>query len=103
MHGWCRLRSVRGMQVVFHAKMAVGCRSAVGVECVKKRVEISNLSLQGLYGELDRAKLADDLLKGVAFEEADATEYDELAYSHIYVFDRVFSEVCAASPTPPCL
>lgn len=51
-------------KVVIHAKLHTGCRSAVGVECVAKRVEISTLALQGLYGELDRGRLANDLLKG---------------------------------------
>lgn len=50
------------------------------------------MALQGLYGELDRERLADDLLKGVAFEAIDATTMPEFTYSHIYIFDRVFSE-----------
>jgi len=80
-------------KVVIHAKLHTGCRSAVGVECVAKRVEISTLALQGLYGELDRGRLANDLLKGVSFEAIDATTVQQFAYSHIYIFDRVFSEV----------
>jgi hypothetical protein len=80
-------------KVVFHAKLNTGCRSAVGVECVRKRVEISNTVLEGLYGELDRARLADDLLKGVSFVAEDACRYEAFRYSHIYIFDRVFSEV----------
>lgn len=80
-------------KVVLHAKLHTGCRSAVGVECVAKRAEISTLALQGLYGELDRAKLANDLLRGVFFEAADATAMPILNYSHVYIFDRVFSTV----------
>ena len=59
-------------KVVFHAKMHTGCRCAVGVECVAKRVEISTMVLQGLYGELDRGRLDNDLLKGVSFVSEDA-------------------------------
>ena len=80
-------------KVVFHAKMYSGCRCAVGVECVAKRAELSTLALQGLYGELDRDALADDLLKGVSFEAADACAMKEFDYSHVYIFDRVFSEL----------
>lgn len=80
-------------KVVFHAKLHTGCRAAVGVECVAKRVEISTQVQQGLYSELDRARLADDLLKGVCFVAEDACQYDLFRYSHIYIFDRVFSEV----------
>ena len=80
-------------KVVIHAKLHTGCRSSVGVECVAKRAEISTLALQGLYGELDRGKLADDLLKGVSFEAIDATTMREYVHSHIYIFDRVFSQV----------
>lgn len=84
-------------KVVIHAKLNTGCRSAVGIECVAKRVEISTYALQGLYGELDRAKLSDDLLKGVSFEAADACAYESLDYSHVYLFDRVFSGVTLAA------
>ena len=80
-------------QVVIHAKLNTGCRCAIGIECVAKRVEISTIALQGLYGELDREMLANDLLKGVAFEAKDACQYPSLDYSHVYLFDRVFSEV----------
>jgi len=86
------LAPARYAQVVVHAKLHTGCRSAVGVECVAKRVEISNTALQGLYCELDRERLADDLLKGVAFEAVDATTMPEFAFSHVYIFDRVFSD-----------
>ncbi len=79
-------------KVVIHAKLSTDCRCAVGIECVAKRVEISIGALQGLYSELDRAQLADDLLKGVSFEAADATTKPTLDYSHVYMFDRVFSE-----------
>ena len=89
-HAW---RACHTWQVCFHAKLNTNCRCAVGIECVAKRVEISTNVLQGLYGELDRARLADDLLKGVSFEAADATQYASLDYSHIYMFDRVFSEI----------
>jgi len=78
-------------KVIFHAKILTGCRRATGVECVAKRAEISTLALQGLYGELDRTKLDNDLLSGVRFEFADATEASEFSHSHIYLFDRVFS------------
>jgi hypothetical protein len=57
------------------------------------RGQLADLAKHGLYAELDRAKLADDLLKGVSFEAADATAYARLDYSHVYVFDRVFSRV----------
>lgn len=110
--------------MVLHAKVTTGCRSATGVECVVKRVEISNQSLQassaislsyfvkrvavlaarrmvahscgwlvskGLYCQLNRTELDDDLLKGVSFECADATEYQTFRHSHIYMFDLVFS------------
>ena len=79
-------------QVVFHAKLNTGCRCAVGIECVAKRAEISTQAKEGLYGELDRDRLADDLLKGVAFEAADACTLPSLDYSHVYIFDRVFSQ-----------
>ena len=49
-------------KVVFHAKLHTSCRCSVGVECVAKRVEISTQALQGLYSELDRSRLDDDLL-----------------------------------------
>jgi len=80
-------------KVVFHAKLMCGVRCSVGIECVAKRTELADLAKHGLYAELDRAKLADDLLKGVSFEAADATAYARLDYSHVYVFDRVFSRV----------
>ena len=80
-------------QVVIHAKLLTGCRAAVGLECVAKRVEISNTALQGLYCELDRAKLANDMLKGVSFEAVDATTLRIFSHSHVYIFDRVFSQV----------
>ena len=44
-----------------------------------------------MYGELDRAALDNDLLKGVSFCCADATEMPEFKYTHVYTFDRVFS------------
>ena len=47
--------------------------------------------MQGLYAELDRAKLDNDLLRGVSFECADATECEAFRHTHIYLFDRVFS------------
>ena len=53
-HVRCRCRYGK---VIFHAKLHTRCRAARGVECVPKRVEISTLALQGLYGELDRAAL----------------------------------------------
>jgi len=87
-------------KVVMHAKLNLGCRCAVGIECVAKRVEISIGALQGLYGELDRAQLADDLLRGVSFEAVDACSKQALDYSHIYMFDRVFSEWTLAALAP---
>ena len=84
-------------KVIFHAKLNTGCRSAIGIECVAKRAEISTHALQGLYGELDRERLSDDLLRGVAFEAADATQYSSLDYSHLYMFDRVFSHCTLAA------
>ena len=50
-------------KVCVHAKLSTLCRQAHGVECVANRVEISNLALQGLFGELDRAALDDEILK----------------------------------------
>ena len=41
--------------------------------------------------ELDRSKVDNDLLKGVSFVCADATEWDTFRHSHVYLFDRVFS------------
>ena len=80
-------------KVVLHAKLAVGCRHCHGIECVPKRVEISNGALQGLFSELDRAALANDLLKGVSFDASDACAAASHEFSHIYVFDRVFSRI----------
>ena len=51
------------------------------------------MTLQGLYAELDREALDDDLLSGVSFSCADATEAASFRYTHIYAFDRVFSRV----------
>ena len=84
-------------KVVFHAKLNTGCRCAVGIECVAKRTEIADQAKQGLYCELDRQKLSDDLLKGVAFFAEDACSYESLDYSHVYIFDRVFSQVTLAA------
>ncbi len=80
-----------------HAKLATGCRSAHGIECVPKRVEISALALQGLYGELDRAALDDDLLSGVSFVCADAAQASEFRQSHLFSFDRIFSAITMKS------
>uniref|UniRef100_A0A7S3BPB9 DOT1 domain-containing protein n=1 Tax=Haptolina ericina TaxID=156174 RepID=A0A7S3BPB9_9EUKA len=80
-------------KVIFHVKLLTGCRRVTGIECVAKRAEISTLAHQGLYGELDRSRLDDDLLQGVSFEAADATEASEFTHSHIYLFDRVFSHI----------
>mmetsp|Transcript_41291 Transcript_41291/g.133227 ORF Transcript_41291/g.133227 Transcript_41291/m.133227 type:complete len:267 (-) Transcript_41291:33-833(-) len=84
-------------KVVVHAKLLSRCRAAHGLECVRSRVEISNLTLQGLYGELDRKALDDDLLRGVSFCCADATREAVLRYTHIYAFDRVFSQYTLAA------
>ena len=78
-------------KVVLHVKMMAGCRAVHGIECVPKRVEISTLALQGSYGELDRASLDDDLLRGCSFCCADATSCPPFEFSHVYTFDRVFS------------
>ncbi len=79
-------------------KLLTRCRSALGVECVAKRHEISNLALQGLYSELDRERLArDDSLRGVSFHAADATDWRPFHFSHVYLFDRVFSSCTLAA------
>ena len=62
-----------------------------------KRVEISALALQGLYGELDRAALDDDLLRGVSFVCADAAQASEFRQSHLFSFDRIFSAITMKS------
>ena len=43
------------------------------------------------------AQLDDDLLKGVSFEAVDATQMDRFDYTHVYIFDRVFSDVTLAA------
>ena len=43
--------------------------------------------------EIDREKLDDGLLGGVSFSAADACAMKEFDYSHVYIFDRVFSGV----------
>ena len=78
-------------KIPIHAKILSQCRSSYGIECVAKRVEVATLALQGLYGELDRSALDDDLLKGVSFVCLDATQASILSQSHLYMFDRVFS------------
>ena len=87
----------------FHAKLLTGCRVSRGIECVPKRVEISQLSLQGLYSELDRSAVNnDDVLKGVSFGAVNAAQLPRFEQSHIYIFDRVFSR-CTIEGIAPVL
>ena len=58
---------------------------------VPKRVEISNGALQGLFSELDRAALANDLLKGVVRRLRRVRRVARVL-AHLR-FDRVFSRI----------
>ena len=73
-------------KVVFHAKLLTSCRAAVGYECVPKRDEIANISLQGLFSELDRASVDDDILRGISFDCVDAAQLPRYEQSHIYPY-----------------
>jgi len=86
--------------VVFHAKLLTSCRAAVGLECVPKRDEIANISLQGLFSELDRAAVDDDMLRGISFLPLDAAQLPRYEQSHIYIFDRVFSRITLEGLAP---
>ena len=81
-------------KVVLHAKLAVGCRHCHGIECVPKRVEISNGALQGCFPSSTAPRwptTCSRACRSTPPTRARAAASHE--FSHIYVFDRVFSRI----------
>ncbi|KAL1525631.1 hypothetical protein AB1Y20_020484 [Prymnesium parvum] len=104
-------------KVVLHLRLMARMRVSVGVECVASRDAIAKKALRALEMEapprppspaestetgdtsLDEHKVPpgvkwvpQSLFSGVSFMYADATKHEKLAYTHIYIFDWVFSK-----------
>mmetsp|Transcript_16210 Transcript_16210/g.54505 ORF Transcript_16210/g.54505 Transcript_16210/m.54505 type:complete len:189 (+) Transcript_16210:1-567(+) len=84
-------------KVVLHAKQLANCRAALGIECVTSRHLIAEQALAELAGAATEEDKARDAFSGVRFLDADATHCAALHFSHVYVFDRVFSAVTMAA------
>ena len=82
-------------KVVMHAKLSAKVAKAVGVEYVASRAAMAISSKNELvYGE--HAFMTDDarcaLRVGCDLKHGDATKYGEFKFSHVYMYDKVFSD-----------
>jgi tRNA G46 methylase TrmB len=84
-------------KVVFHAKMSADVSRAVGVEYVEARAKIASKIQNELLvcgpqdiGILD--SIAQRKLHDCSLFEGDATTWKSFDFSHIYMYDRVFSK-----------
>ena len=78
-----------------HAKLSAKVAKAVGVEYVASRAAMAISSKNELvYGE--HAFMTDDarcaLRVGCDLKHGDATKYGEFKFSHVYMYDKVFSD-----------
>ncbi|KAK3241184.1 hypothetical protein CYMTET_49030 [Cymbomonas tetramitiformis] len=84
-------------KVVMHTKLSVGVKSALGVEYVESRSKIAEQFLadaaapKWVLGRLDK-----DALSGVDFRCEDATRHPTLEHSHVYMYDKVFSDTTSS-------
>ena len=81
-------------KVVFHAKLGAQFSYAVGIEYVESRANLATYIRDELLSEnksllncTDRKKL-----RSCVMIHADATKWKSFNFSHIYMYDRVFSE-----------
>jgi len=78
-------------KVTLHVAEAALPRQSVGVECVASRFDAAQRALEAL---LPPGTAADDPLRSAEFVYGDATRLPDLGcFTHIYLFDRVFSPV----------
>lgn len=71
-------------RVVFHTRMMVRCAQCHGVEYVLQRVALCFDLLDEFGGVWD--------MSGVQFMQADATRLERLQYTHLYLYDYVFTD-----------
>lgn len=110
-------------KVVLHTQLVVGCRATMGIECVTSRHLIADQALAELSRELAghdevlgaeepgephpcsrsphdtrlALRQAREALSGVRLVDGDVTHCSVLHFSHLYIFDRVFSDVTIAA------
>ena len=81
-------------KVVFHAKLGAQFSYAVGIEYVESRANLATKIRDELLSE--NTNLLDhtdrDKLRGCILVHADATKWKNFNFSHVYMYDRVFSE-----------
>ena len=82
-------------KVVLHAKLSARVRSAAGIEYVTSRAVMASETKEeltsGQHSFLTHE--ARTLLKtGCRLELGDATKYGKFNFSHVYMYDKVFSE-----------
>jgi hypothetical protein len=82
-------------KVVLHAKLSARVQSAVGIEYVASRAAMASETIKELTSR--RQSFLNNetqtlLRSGCRFELGDATKYGTFDFSHVYMYDKVFSE-----------
>jgi hypothetical protein len=88
-------------KAVLHFALENGLRRAVGIECVVSRHELASQALEDIRAQLllgARSSVGNpDPFEAVQFHFGDASLGASLEFTHIYAFDRVFSQTTLAS------
>jgi len=84
-------------KVVFHAKISADVSRSVGIEYVPARAQMAVKIQKDLIGnEMKDIGILDDIAKtklhDCSLYEGDATAWKSFEYSHVYMYDRVFSK-----------
>lgn len=84
-------------KVVFHAKISADVSRSVGIEYVPARARMAEKIQKDLMGKgVNDIGILDDVAKeklhDCSLYEGDATAWKSFEYSHVYMYDRVFSK-----------
>lgn len=84
-------------KVVFHAKISADVSRSVGIEYVPARAQMAVKIQKDLIGnKMKDIGILDDIAKtklhDCSLYEGDATAWKSFEYSHVYMYDRVFSK-----------